>query len=282
MTARTDKLVEAHDLLVSSVESLTSGDDWARMLEVASRFHRYSAGNVFLIAVQRPDATRVAGYRTWQSLGRQVRKGEHGIRILAPCRYVSAVVTEDDGSEHKTYGVRGFTTTSVFDVSQTEGEELPDVGPTLLEGEGVAGLWDGLAAQVAALGYNLERGDCFGANGRTDHGARTVTVRDDVSDAQATKTLAHELAHVILHPCTTAYFQCRGRSEVEAESVAFLVCRAAGLDTDGYTFPYVAGWANGETDVVRETADKVLSTARAILAALETEERAELLEAVAS
>jgi len=275
MTARADKLTEAHDLLVSSVESLTSGEDWARMLEVAGRFTRYSAGNVFLIAVQRPDATRVAGYRTWQSLGRQVRRGEHGIRILAPCRYVSAVVTDDDGSEHKLYGVRGFTTTTVFDVSQTDGAELPDVGPTLLEGDGVAGFWDGLAAQVTALGYSLERGDCGGANGRTDHSTRTVTVRDDVSDAQATKTLAHELAHVILHPCTTAYFQCRGRSEVEAESVAFLVCRAAGLSTDGYSFPYVAGWANGETDVVRETADKVLTTARAILTALETEQERE-------
>jgi len=269
MTARTDKLAEAHELLVSSVESLTSGDDWARMLEIASRFHRYSAGNVFLIALQRPEATRVAGYRTWQSLGRQVRKGEHGIRILAPCRYVSAVVTEDDGSTHNTYGVRGFTTTTVFDVSQTDGDELPDVGPSLLEGEGVTGLWDGLAGQVGALGYSLERGDCSGANGRTDHSARTVTVRDDVSDAQATKTLAHELAHVILHPCTAAYFQCRGRSEVEAESVAFLVCRAAGLSTDEYSFGYVAGWANGDTDLVRATADNVLSTARTILGALE-------------
>jgi len=266
---RTDKLAEAHELLVASVESLTSGDDWARMLEVASRFHRYSAGNVFLIALQRPDATRVAGYRTWQSLGRQVRKGEHGIRILAPCRYVDAIVTDDDGTEHKTYGVRGFTTTTVFDVSQTDGDGLPDMGPTLLEGDGVAGLWEGLAAQVTALGYRLERGDCGGANGRTDHGARTVTVRGDVSDAQATKTLAHELAHVILHPCTTAYFQCRGRSEVEAESVAFLVCRAAGLSSDGYTFPYVAGWADGDAAKVRETADDVLTTARAILDALE-------------
>lgn len=279
--ATTDRLAEAHELLVSSVESLTTGDDWARMLEIASRFHRYSAGNVFLIALQRPDATQVAGYRAWQSLGRQVRKGEHGIRILAPCRYVSAVVTDDDGSTHNLYGVRGFTTTTVFDVSQTDGEELPDLGPTLLEGDAVAGLWDGLAAQVRALGYSLERGECFGANGRTDHGARTVTVRADVSDAQATKTLTHELAHVILHPCTATYFQCRGRSEVEAESVAFLVCRAAGLLTDGYTFPYVAGWANGDTELVKSTADNVLKTARAILGAMENDEPAEQLEAVA-
>jgi len=154
------------------------------------------------------------------------------------------------------------------------------VGPLLLEGEGGAGLWDGLAAHVTALGYSLERGDCCGANGRTEHSTRTVTVRGDVSDAQATKTLAHELAHVILHPCTAAYFQCRGRNEVEAESVAFLVCRAAGLDTDGYTFPYVAGWADGDAGKVRETADSVLSTARAILTALEGQTVNEL-EAVA-
>jgi antirestriction protein ArdC len=272
-TSRTDKLAEAHDLLVSAVESITTGEDWARMLDTASRFHRYSAGNVFLIALQRPDATRVAGYRTWQSVGRQVRKGERGIKILAPCRYVEAIVTDDDGSERKLYGVRGFTTTAVFDVAQTDGDELPGVGPALLDGEGVAGLWDALAAQVAAQGYALERGDCFGANGRTDHSVRTVRVRDDVSEAQATKTLAHELAHVLLHPSTTAYFQCRGRSEVEAESVAFLVCQAAGLVTGGYSFAYVARWAEGDADKVRETADTVIKTARSILAALKTEEQ---------
>jgi len=194
----TDRLAEAHELLATAVEELTSGDDWARMLEVAGRFTRYSFGNVLLITMQRPHATRVAGYRTWQSLGRQVRKGERGIKILAPCRYVDAIVTNEDGSEHKLYGVRGFTTATVFDLSQTDGDDLPDVGPTLLAGDGVAGLWDALAAQVAAQGYTLEHGDCGGANGCTDHQARTVRVRDDVSEAQATKTLAHELAHVVV------------------------------------------------------------------------------------
>ena len=113
-TPRRDKLAEAHELLVSAVESITSGEDWARMLDTATRFHRYSAGNVFLIALQRPDATRVAGYRTWQSLGRQVRKGEHGIRILAPCQY-RYTTTDDDGTESTHAGIRGFTTTTVFD-----------------------------------------------------------------------------------------------------------------------------------------------------------------------
>jgi antirestriction protein ArdC len=275
MTRATDNLATAHADLVAAVESLTTGEDWARMLDTASRFHRYSANNVFLIMMQRPEAIRVAGYRTWQSLGRQVRKGEHGIKILAPCKY-KRTDTADDGTEVTYVGIRGFTTTTVFDVSQTDGEDLPDVAPTLLDGEGVAGLWDALAAQVKEQGYTLERGDCYGANGTTDHSVRAVRVRDDVSEAQATKTLAHELAHVLLHPDTAAYHQCRGRSEVEAESVAFLVCQAAGLTTDGYSFPYVARWADGDSDVVRKTADRVLGASRTILAALETEQLEEV------
>jgi antirestriction protein ArdC len=272
-----DKLACAHHDLVAAVDALTSGEDWQRMLDMASRFHRYSPNNLFLIMLQRADATRVAGYTTWQKLGRQVRKSEKGIRILAPCTY-RYTVTADDGTETSQAGIRGFTTTTVFDVSQTDGVELPDVRPILLDGDAVAGLWDALAHQVKARGYTVERSDFLGANGLTDHAVRTVRVRDDVSDAQACKTLAHELAHVILHPDTAAYFGCRGRSEVEAESVAFLVCQAAGLATDGYSFPYVARWADGKVEVVRETADRVLATARTILDAVETVSE---LEAVA-
>src|SRR5450759_2505276 len=121
-SARSDKLASAHADLVAAVESLTSGEDWQRMLELASRFHRYSANNVFLIMLQSPDATRVAGYRTWQSLGRQVRKGEHGIRILAPCKYRRTEVDAETGVEMTYAGIRGFTTATVFDLAQTDGE----------------------------------------------------------------------------------------------------------------------------------------------------------------
>jgi hypothetical protein len=155
-------------------------------------------------------------------------------------------------------------------MAQTDGEDLPDVRPTLLEGDDPAGLWDLLKEQVEGAGYTLERGDCAGANGRTDPSARTVRVRDDVSGVQAAKTLTHELAHIVLRHCDDkfGYVACRGRCEVEAESVAFLVCQAAGVPTDGYSFPYLAGWSGGNADVVRATADRVLSASRAILAAL--------------
>lgn len=266
-TDRADRVRELQAQLENQVAELVTGEDWAKMLQTASRFHRYSANNVMLIMVQRPDATRVAGFQTWKSLGRYVRKGEHGIRILAPCRYK---VETDDGDDR--WIVRGFTTATVFDVSQTDGADLPDAVPAvLLEGEAPAGLWDGLAKQVAEAGFMLERcqpEQIGGANGRTDFGARTVRVRSDVSDAQATKTLAHELGHILCGH-EVSLFGCRGRLEVEAESVAYVVCQAQGMASDGYSLPYVAGWSGGDVAQVRQTAETVVRVAGGICEALE-------------
>jgi len=275
-----DKLTEAHERLTQAIENMTSGEDWQAFLAMASRFHTYSPNNVFLILTQCPDATRVAGYRAWQALGRQVRKGEKGLAVLAPCTYKR---DEDDQPKPDPESspkrvLRGFRLVHVFDVSQTEGDPLPEVDrPSLLEGDAPAELWQRLADQVAAAGFTLERGECHGANGFTNYLTRTVRVRDDVEPAQAVKTLAHELAHVVLHDGTEYGKGCRGRSEVEAESVAYLVCEAAGMTSAAYSFPYVAHWADGETDVVRATASRVVGAARTITSAWSSQ-----LEAVAS
>jgi antirestriction protein ArdC len=263
-----DKLAETHERLVGAIESLTSGEDWQRMLDLARRFHTYSSNNVFLILSQRPDATRVAGYKTWETLGRQVCKGEHGIAILAPCVYRARPVDETDERDRPALAriLRGFRVVHVFDVAQTEGECLPEVAPTLLEDDAPAALWTRLAAQLEAAGFELLRGDCRPANGTTDYLARTVVVRDDLSAAQATKTLAHELAHTMLHD-GSEQGTCRGVVETEAESVAYLVCSSAGIPSDAYSFPYIARWSNGDLDVVRATAERVISCARAIIGA---------------
>ena len=198
-------------------------------------------------------------------------------------------------------GVGGFKVVHVFDVSQTSGTPLPErPRPVLLAGQAPEGLWDALAVQVQARGFELKRGDCAGgANGLTHFIDRTVTVRADVDDAQAVKTLAHELAHVLLHDPTglatvttpgvaltggdpvltpetvdTSPGRCRGRLEVEAESVAYLVASAHGLDTGAYTFAYVAGWACevagvGVDQVVRGGASRVLAVAKVVLAGTE-------------
>ena len=322
--ARDAKLNTLHAILTQQITALRNGQDWQSWLEVAARFHHYSFNNVTLIAAQcsaagRPPATAVAGFGAWQALGRQVNKGERGIQILAPMVRRSGSTDASPGgtsvSTHtrndstpgpaasevepavKPGRVAGFRVVHVFDILQTSGEPLPERPmPQLLAGQAPDGLWQALAEQVTANGFSLERGDCGTANGLIDYTRRIVTVRPDIDDAAAVKTLSHELAHVLLHdptgvakltvtgaprmPATlvgaamTSVGQCRGRIEVEAESVAYLITASHGLDSSAYTFPYVAGWA-GTVDsvkpetVVRATGERVLAAARVILAATE-------------
>ncbi len=266
---KTDRLDELHRRLSAQVLGLISGADWEAMLAVASRFHRYSARNIFLIQAQRPDATRVAGFHRWRSLGRHVRRGESGIAILAPCVHRGRPLEEPDGDDAAPAPavVRGFRVVYVFDESQTDGAPLAEVRPRLLVGEDTAGLWSGLAAQVGAAGYALERGYCGGANGVTDYPARTVRVRADVDDLQATKTLCHELAHALMHGPEHDDV-ASNVAEVEAESVAYVVCQAAGMATTAYSLPYLARWSRGDVGLITATTERVLATARTVLAGL--------------
>ena len=281
--AQAARLADLHEHIAAGVEALTSTDEWRAILDTARRFHTYSPTNQLLIYVQRPDATRVAGFTTWQALGRQVRKGEKGIAILAPCprrgggedttpATPDAPGESGEGSGAGRGGRMRFTVAHVFDESQTDGDDLPEVLPTLLEGEGPAGLWDGLAAQATGHGYTIERGPCGEANGYTNPADHLVRVRDDVSNAQACKTLAHELAHIVCGHVEdlTDYVAHRGRAEVEAESVAYIVSGAQGMNTSDYTFGYVAHWAQGHPEQVRATVDTVLAAARTILDNLPT------------
>jgi len=273
-----------HEQISEGVAALVESEGWRAMLDTAAKFHSYSLGNLVLIALQAPQATRVAGFRSWQSLGRQVRKGERGIAILAPCTYRPKTAERPEsaapaGPEPATTSgggvapdaggkqVRGFRVVHVFALHQTEGAPLPEVAPALLTGQAPAGLWNDLASQVTGYGYALERGDCCGANGYTDPTRRVVRVRDDVDDAQALKTLAHELGHLECGHVTDlpTYLTCRGRCEVEAESVAYVVAAAHGLDASGYTFAYVAGWAGPDRTCVRQAAETVTKAARTIL-----------------
>jgi len=317
--ARAARLEQLHASLTEQVGAIRSGQDWQRWLQVAATFPSYSLNNVLLIAAQRPDATAVAGFGAWQALGRQVDKGSKGIAILAPLTRRSRPDAAaggpgsgpQDQQRSETAGpaageqqlgtpsgrggrVGRFKIVHVFDVSDTSGQPLPTRPvPVLLAGQAPQGLWEALASQVQARGFTLQRGDCGDANGLTHYRDRTVTVRADVDEAQAVKTLIHELGHALLHdptgpatiappgivltagdPVLTSAGQCRGRLEVEAESVAYLVASAHGLDTGAYTFPYVAGWASEvpgvEIDqVVRGTANRVLAAAKVVLAGTE-------------
>ncbi|MGH8925032.1 MAG: ArdC-like ssDNA-binding domain-containing protein [Acidimicrobiia bacterium] len=260
-----------HAELVERVTALQSSAQWLEAMSAAARFHEYSFGNWLLMwsqAEQRGMAvTRPAGFRTWQQLGRQVRKGERGFQILAP---MVRNVGDDEGDECRRV-LTGFRVATVFDVSQTDGGCLPDVGPQRLAGDDPTQLFHIAVDMIAAEGFSFGRVRLRGPNGVTNPIARTVVVDDRLKAAQRTKTTVHELAHVLMHAGTPG-FECRGRVEVEAESVAYVVCRAAGLDTSAYSVPYVAGWARNTEDPTRTllvTAETIVRTSRRILSRID-------------
>ncbi len=307
-----EKITAAQELLNEQVRALQSGDDWRAWLRTSAQFHTYSFNNQLLIHAQRPGATQVAGYRTWQGLGRQVNKGERGLVIFAPIVRRRDEDTPEASADSppgtaSTLGastrqrgrIVGYRPTYVWDVAQTSGDALPNPpAAELLQGQAPEGLWDRIADLVAREGFTLDRGDCIGgANGVTDFAARTVRVRADIDDAQAVKTLAHELGHVLLHDLDQRADAgagthdhgapvCRGRAEVEAESVAFIVTQAHNLDSSDYSFPYVATWATQvegtePADAVKATGERVVQASRKILnhtqPTVEDTERAEAL-----
>lgn len=304
--ARDAKLDELHERLTGAVEQLVTGEDWKRTLEFAARFRARSFGNTLLIWAQHldafdqgrlpsPEPTYVAGYKQWQSLGRQVEKGQPGYMIFAPVTGRFASSTPQDAASWRRLGrfekpkpgeavhsrMVGAKPAYVWDVSQTAGDPIPQrPSPVLLEGEAPEGLWEGLAGLVEAEGFAVRRvehaGMIHGANGLTDYTSRTVAVRTDMDAAAQVKTLAHELAHVKLHgpnnPDATGH---RGIGEVEAESVALMIGAAHGMDTSSYTIPYVSGWAGTVKDkdpaeVVQAIGERVRKAAGAILDALPT------------
>jgi len=266
---RTAEAKALHETLTAKVEALTETAEWMRFLDFSCSFHAYSLSNVLLILAQRPNATTVAGFRQWQGKGRQVRKGEHGIRIFG---YSTRKVTEEDPDtgEETTRRVPRFPVLTVFDISQTdpiEGAETVEHPASILTGTAPHGVWEAIATWLETEGWSVTREAISGAmTGYTDPVGRRVVVRDDVDDAQAVKTLIHEAAHVVLHTELKAgeYVAHRGIWETEAESVAYVVAGIAGQDTSANSVGYVAAWTAGDVDVLRNTASRVLEAVHTI------------------
>ena len=309
--AREAKLDELHNKLTGAVERLVTGEDWAAALRFAAQFRSRSFNNVMLIWQQHQEAfeqgrvaepfpTYVAGYKQWQQLGRQVERGQAGDQILAPVtgRFASSNPSDADSWRRLNRGEKpkpgetvrtrmvGVRPAYVWDVSQTAGDPIPErPTPRLLEGEAPDGLWEGLSQQARSAGFEVLRvpheGMIHGANGFTDFEARTVAVRENMDDAAQVKTLAHELAHVKMHgPDQDEARQHRGIGEVEAESVALIIGAAHGMDTSGYSLPYVTGWAaqvDGKepVEIVQATGERVRKTAAEILEQLDTDQVAD-------
>lgn len=259
MSQTSEKVKALHGQLMQSVEKVRSSEEWQEMLSFASKFHRYSVNNLLLISLQRPNATNVAGYRTWQGMGRQVRKGEKGIKIFAP------MIKHDKDLDKKV--LIGFRVVSVFDVSQTDGDPLPVLEAEEVTGEAPATVWHALVGLAEERGFTVAEADpgLDGAKGVTNHREKAIKVRPGMSSGQMAKTLCHEVAHMLMHGDQLPEGFTRDRVEVEAESVAFIVLNVLGVSTDEYSFTYVAAWSEGKPETVLQSADRVTKTAQKIL-----------------
>ena len=263
----------ALDRLDEGVREVYRSERWEQWLRSLSKFYDYSLGNTILIAMQMPAATHVASYRSWKrDFNRHVRKGEHGIEILVPM-LVRVREDERDEADDERRRLVGFRVGHVFDVSQTEGEPLPTlVDEVAGDVERYAAVMDAVGA-VSAYPVTFTADLPEGTRGVFRRG-ELIAIREGMSEGQTVKTALHELAHSRLHDGDPEGMPDRAMREVQAESVAYAVSAALGLDTSGYSFGYVASWAVGRTDeemraclqVVRDAAKAMVEDLQAAMA----------------
>lgn len=271
--------------LTDAVAELTTGEAWVRMLRVAARFTRYSPTNVLLLWMQAEQRgvslSRVAGYRAWQAMGRQVVKGARSFAVRAPVR---RRLTMEEAAERARTGqrpafdpdgrpalvVRGFRLERVFRYEDTEGEllpEAPEVG--YVTGDTPAGAWDALAALVARDGYRLtadaEDGE---TRGHTNFTERVVNVDPRFELAERVHILVHELGHIRCDHESRRDVS-RAQRETEAESVAFIVCTVLGLAVSDVAATYVGGWTDGDPDTITDAQAAIHLAVRSVLVELE-------------
>ncbi len=280
------------DELVAGVDEAQASDEFQEWLDVQSQFHDYSYRNTLLIKRQRPEATRVAGYRTWQEeFDRHVQEGESAIWIWVPIITKQCPVCENSPSYHEesdceydetppedwSEGLVGFKPAPVFDLSQTEGEPLPkldreatgDPGDLVSRLTNAADELDVTIRVVpqAEWTYGAARGVCEQLS--LIDAQPIVEVRDRANEADLARTLVHEYAHALLHFDVDDDTE-RSKREVEAEAVVYVVGRYCGLDTSGSAF-YLAAWESDDPEVVRDRLDRISRTARELIEVLEGE-----------
>ena len=270
--------------LESGVEELFTSNRYQEFLKTMAKFHNYSFNNTMLIAMQRPDATLVTSYKNWQSMGRQVMKGEKGITIIAPAPYKKMKEKEVlDENQRPIMGTDGkpkteqvevtvphFKAVTVFDIAQTSGEPIQTLAPELLTA--AVQDFDSFMQAIQKISPVPIRFDEIdgNANGYYHNADKEIVIKKGLSESQTLKTAIHETAHAKLHDKeimeSLGVKKDRLTKEVEAESVAYCVCSSFGLDTSDYSFPYIAGWSSSREmkemkasmDVIRKTAGEMI------------------------
>ena len=288
--SRADRVKAITDKLETGIAALFQSETYKAYLSTMAKFHNYSLNNTLLIAMQRPDATLVAGYQAWQKQHqRHVKKGEKGIQIIAPSPYKAKKEREvlDPATGRPKLDAQGkpvreiveveypaFRVATVFDVSQTEGKELPSLGVDELTGK-VDSYGKLLSALTEAcpvpIGFEQIESGAKGYYHTTEH---RIALQEGMSEAQTVKTLIHEMAHQRLHSHEKEKpreerLSARSK-EVEAESVAYTVCQHFGIDTSDYSFGYIASWSSGkETAELKESLGKIRDAASEMITEIE-------------
>lgn len=221
------------------VKSVFESKNYKKYLKTMSKFHRYSINNSILIMMQNPDASQVTGASKWNTMGRMIKKGSKAIKILIPHPYTREI--EIDG-EIKEQEFCYFTLGNVFDISQTEGEELPTICEELEDNSSeILSLIKKISSiSTCPIAYwNLKEG----SKGFYSSKDNKIVIKKDMSTSQTLKTLVHEIVHSRLHNETT---KTRQQCEIEAESIAFVVCNHFNVDTSEYSFQYIASWSKNK------------------------------------
>ena len=289
-TKSKDKVKEITDKLESGIKELFEGEKFKEYLDTMSKFHNYSFNNTMLIAMQKPDATLVAGFNSWKNkFERSVNKGEKGIQIFAPAPYkikkeqtkldpdTDLPVLGKDGKpikEEVEVTIPAFKVVSVFDVSQTSGKELPTLGADELSGN-VKDYEKFFNAVREASPVPIKFAEIDGtAKGFYHHEDKSITIKENMSEVQTIKTAIHEIAHAKLHDRDLKKSDVdkpkdRSTEEVEAESIAYTVCQHFGIDTSDYSFAYVASWGSGkDTPELKSSLETIRSTASELITAI--------------
>ena len=284
------RVQELTDKLEQGLQDLFNSNSYCNYLRTMSKFHNYSFNNTLLIAMQKPDATLVAGYKAWQkNFERHVNKGEKAIRILAPAPYkikeerdkidpvTQELLLDKDGNPQKEeveITIPAFRAVSVFDVAQTDGKPIPELAAKELLSD-VEGYQDMIRAVEAISPVPIELEEIAGdSKGYYDREAKRIAVQENMSESQTLKTMIHEVVHSKLHSKEVEQDEQmkkdRNTKEVEAESIAYTVCQHFGIDTSDYSFGYIAGWSSGrDTKELRSSMDTIRRTASELITGIE-------------
>jgi antirestriction protein ArdC len=284
-----DRVEDLTKLIDEKIDALINSNDWKEYLKFASAQYRYSWNNQFLIwfqsSVRGFEATYVRGYKQWEAIDRTVKKGEKAMYVLAPMlahrcmqkgceakakyfRDGRIYICEKDSNHKVGKFLVGFKDVPVFDISQTEGEDIPQITLKDKCENAKPEIWDALVSLAESHDFKVIIGNAKGAEGYCSHDKKEIVISSNADFGYQVKILAHEVGHLLMHKDIKDYQQQRARYETEAEGVAWVVCEALGVhsDEDNYSFGYIATWGKDNTkQLVKKSLQTITKTSQTIL-----------------